>query len=122
MGLIVHTLTHQNCERFAHYFISIFTRPEVERTAAAIGEEDVGPRVDVYLDSLPITIIKFGHNKILSWLSLMAWIFFTFQKYFSVVCITHSLNVSIKQLWSAKCSDWSFFVVAVRPESETMCT
>ena len=89
---------------------------------AAMSEEDVGPRVDAYLDSLPITIIKFGHNKILSWLSLMAWIFFTFQKYFSVVCITHSLNVSIKQLWSAKCSDWSFFVVAVRPESETMCT
>ena len=29
-----------------------------------MSEEDVGPRVDAYLDSLPITIIKFGHNKI----------------------------------------------------------
>ena len=32
--------------------------------SAAMSEEDVGPRVDAYLDSLPITIIKFGHNKI----------------------------------------------------------
>ena len=30
---------------------------------AAMSEGDVGPRVDAYLDSLPITI-KFGHNKI----------------------------------------------------------
>ena len=41
---------------------------------AAMSEEDVGPRVNAYLDSLPITIIKFGHNKILSWLSLTAYI------------------------------------------------
>lgn len=89
-----------------------------------MSEEDVGSMENAYLDSLPIRIIKFGHSKILSWSSLMARLgyFLIFKNIFPVVCITHSLNVSIKQLWSAKCSDWSFFVVAVRPESETMCT
>ena len=69
------------------------------------------------LESLSLGTVKYIHGSV--W---RLGYFLIFKNIFPVVCITHSLNVSIKQLWSAKCSDWSFFVVAVRPESETMCT